>query len=145
MRHPHNPATAGILIATLATGIGLSACGPQADNDEPGGLPRDTVPMTVPVEPARPDEPVDTTIPPRPTTAPEPPTELPPQPIGRSEADPASSRRSAIAASGEFSVDAGGLSVELAGRAAGIECAELRLTTTLRDLRSRWTESCIAV
>ncbi len=130
MRHPNNTAAAfTVLFATLVTGIGLSACGPQASNDEPGGLPRDTVPMTVPVEPIQPREPVDSTIPPHPTTAPEPPAELPPQPIGRIEADPASNRRSAFAAGGEFNVDVGEFGADRAGQPAEVAPAYVYLAS----------------
>ncbi len=75
-----------LLLAAFAAG-GLGGCNKPSDHDEPGGLPRETVPMSVPPMPGDPRPPAERTALPDSSPAPNPPSGTPPLPIGKDGMD----------------------------------------------------------
>ncbi|HEY1077862.1 MAG TPA: hypothetical protein VGE51_14320 [Fontimonas sp.] len=70
-----------LLIAACLTGA-LGACDKPGEREEPDGLPRETVPMTVPPLPGDPRPPPESTIPPQSPQSPRTPGDAPPLPMG---------------------------------------------------------------
>lgn len=77
-----------LLVAACLAGA-LVACDKPGEREEPGGLPRKTVPMSVPPLPGDPRPPPESTIPPQSPQSPRAPGDAPPLPMGGDSKRPA--------------------------------------------------------